>query len=98
MMCFLGMVGYYRKVCKNLSLVAKPLTHLLRKDQTYAWDNKCAKAFKKTKGLFVSLSVLMTLQFNKHFILMVDANNIGSCAALMQKDHKDLEHPIAYFH
>ena len=40
----------------------------------------------------------MTLQFNKHFILMVDANNIGACAALMQKDHKGLEHPIAYFH
>ena len=53
LMRLLGMVGYYRKFCKNFSLVPEPLTDLLRKDRTYYWDGKCTEAFKKIKGLLV---------------------------------------------
>ena len=60
LMRFLGMVGFYRKVCKNFSLVTEPLTDLLRKDRAYTWDDKCAEAFKKIKGLLVSAPVLVT--------------------------------------
>ena len=97
LMRFLGMVGYYRKFCKNFSLVTEPLTDLLRKDRTYTWDGKCTEAFKKIKGLLVSAPVLVTPRFDNPFVLMVDASDIGVGAALVQKDHKGLEHPIAYF-
>ena len=97
LMCFLGMAGYYRKFCKNFSLVAEPLTRLLRKDQPFTWDMRCEEAFKKIKGLLMSAPVLVTPQFDKPFILMVDASDIGVGAVLVQGDHRSLEHPIAYF-
>ena len=44
--------------------------------------------------------MLSTPQFDYPFILiilMVDASDIGAGTALIQKDHRCLEHPIAYF-
>ena len=37
LMCFLGMVGYYRKFCQNFSTITEPLTHLLRRDVKFVW-------------------------------------------------------------
>ena len=97
LMRFLGMAGYYRKFCKNFSLVAEPLTRLLCKDQRFTWNMNCVGAFTKIKGLLMSAPVLVTPQFDKPFILMVDASDIGVGAVLLQEDHRSLEHPIAYF-
>ena len=72
------MAGYYRKFCKNFSLVAEFLTCLLCKDQKFVWDMKCTEAFKKIKGLLMSAPVLVTPQFDKPFALMVDASDLGS--------------------
>ena len=60
LMCFLGMAGYYRKFCKNFSLVAEPLTHLFHKDQKFDWGTKCTEAFKKIKALLMSALVFIT--------------------------------------
>ena len=37
---FLEMVGYYRQICQNFSviIITAPLTNLLRKDQDYIWS------------------------------------------------------------
>ena len=77
--------------------MTEPLTDLLQKDQTYTWDGKCIETFKKIKGFLVSAPLLVTPRFDNPFILMVDASYIGAGAALVQKDHKGLEHFIAYF-
>ena len=45
----------------------------------------------------MSAPVLVTPQFDKPFILMVDASDVGVGAVLVQEDHRSLEHPIAYF-
>ena len=97
LMRFLGMAGYYRKFCKNFLLVAEPLTRLLRKDQKFIWDAKCTDAFKKIKGLLMSAPVLMTPNFDKPFMLLVDASDIGAGAVLVQEDRQGVEHPIVYF-
>ena len=66
--------------------MTESLTDLLRKDRAYTWDDKCAEAFKKIKGLLVSAPVLVTPQFDNPFILTVDASDVGVGAALVQKD------------
>ena len=97
LMRFLGMAGYYWKFCKNFSLVAEPLTQLLREDQKFIWDAKCTDTFKKIKGLLMSAPVLMTPNFDKPFMLLVDASDIGAGTVLVQEDRQGVEHPIVYF-
>ena len=97
LMRFLGMAGYYRKFCKNFTLVAEPLTRLLQRIRSFFWDAKCTDAFKKIKGLLMSAPVLMTPNFDKPFMLLVDASDIGPGAVLVQEDRQGVEHPIVYF-
>ena len=91
------MVGYYRRFCQNFSVITAPLTNLLRKDQDYIWSNKCQDVFVKVKSLLLSNPVLMAPDFQKQFILMVDASDLGAGAVLMQRDVKGIEHPICYY-
>ena len=54
LMRFLGMDGYYRKLCSNCSTIAHSLINLLGKDKAFVWSEKCQKAFES-----------VTLQFSK---------------------------------
>ena len=96
-MRFLGMVGYYRKFCKNFSSVCEPLTRLLGKDREFVWNSECQNAFDRIKGLLISAPVLMMPDFKQPFLLAVDASDLGAGAVLLQEDQKGVEHPISYF-
>ena len=39
LMRFLGMAGYYRKLCDNFSVIAELLTNLLSKWTKFIWTN-----------------------------------------------------------
>ncbi|KAL0337562.1 UNVERIFIED_CONTAM: Retrovirus-related Pol polyprotein from transposon [Sesamum calycinum] len=43
---FLGLAGYYRRFVKDFSMVAKPLTNLLKKNAPFNWNDKCAQSFE----------------------------------------------------
>ena len=97
LMRFLGMVGYYRKFCNNFAVVAEPLTRLLQKKQTYIWKEDQRAAFGKVKRLLTSAPVLAMPDFERPFIIHVDASDLGLGAVLMQESIEKLEHPIGYF-
>lgn len=46
---FLGLAGYYRKFIKNFTLLAKPLSDLLRKDTLFVWSSVQDAAFTLLK-------------------------------------------------
>lgn len=46
---FLGHVGFYRRLIKEFSKIAKPLSNLLTKDIKFEFDDKCLHAFQVLK-------------------------------------------------
>ena len=97
LMRFLGMAGYYRKFCRNFASVCEPLTNLLKKNSVFLWSESCRKAFETIKSLLVSAPVLATPDFDKLFMLAVDASDVGVGAVLLQEDSKGVDHTIGYF-
>ena len=59
LMGFLGMVGYYSNFSNNFSVIAEPLTNLLRKRMTFKWTCDCQNAFDKLKAILRSEPVLL---------------------------------------
>ena len=38
---FLGHAGFYRRFIKNFSVISKPLSNLLTKDNIFEWAERC---------------------------------------------------------
>ena len=43
---FLGIEGYYRRFMRGFSVIASPLTKLLRKGIKFEWTDKCHNSFE----------------------------------------------------
>ena len=97
LMRFLGMAGYYRKFCKNFSVIATPLTNLLKKNNEFIWSETCQEAFDNLKSLLTQKPVLITPNFEKPFSITVDSSDEGTGAVLYQKDKNEIDHPVCYF-
>ena len=55
---FLGLVRYYRRFVKGFSVIAFPLTKLLRKDVKFEWNDNCQASFEKFKQLLIEAPLL----------------------------------------
>ena len=61
LMRFLGMVGFYRKFCKNFAMVVEPLTRLLQKRYKFTWEYNQQKAFERVTMLLTTTYCLLTI-------------------------------------
>ena len=97
LMRFLGMAGYYRKFCRNFSIVTAPLTNLLKKQVPFNWTPACQKAFDRVKTILLSSPVLTAPNFDKQFKPYVDASDVGAGAVLQQEIDQGIDQSISYF-
>ena len=56
---FLVLAGYYRRFVQGFSVIASPLTRLIRKGVMFEWDDKCQSSFERLKEILVEAPVLI---------------------------------------
>jgi hypothetical protein len=95
---FLGIAGYYSRYIPSFANLVAPITDLTRKTEPRKvnWTQECESAFVKVKQALCSRPVLTLPDYDKGFIVQVDASERGLGAILCQKDQNDIECPVAY--
>ena len=81
---FLGLAGYYRRFVEGFSIMAGPLTKLLRKGVTFHWDDHCQRAFENLKQRLTTAPVLTLPSGRGGFVIYSDASYQGLGCVLMQ--------------
>ncbi|KAL0439934.1 UNVERIFIED_CONTAM: putative mitochondrial protein [Sesamum latifolium] len=56
---FLGLAGYYRRFVEGFSIIAGPLTKLLRKGAVFQWTEPCQRSFDELKKRLTSTPILV---------------------------------------
>ena len=70
---------------RGFSVIASPLTKLLRKGIKFEWTHKCQNSFEQLKGMLVEAPVLTQPTLGKEYTLYSDALGIGLGCVLMQE-------------
>ena len=81
---FLGLAGYYRRFVKDFSIIAKPLTNLLKKNAPFNWNDKCAQSFEELKKRLTSAPILALPSGDGGYVVFTDASRQGLGCVLMQ--------------
>lgn len=93
----LGLANYYRKYIPNYSEIVLPLTEMMSKNVKFVWNEAAERSFVQVKERLTSIPVLAVANFDKPFVLFVDASNYCVGACLAQKDKCDVFKPVCYF-
>ena len=71
---FLGLAGYYRRFVRDFSIIASPLTKLLRKDVQNRWTPKCQQSFEILKEKLTTAPVLTLLVEGGRYVVYSNAS------------------------
>lgn len=95
---FLGLTGYFRKFIPGYSLIAKPLSDMLKKEAVFQFGNLQKQSFVRLKELLTEYPVLQIFQRGFPTELHTDASKHRYGACLLQLSNEDFKlHPVYYF-
>ncbi|GKD90070.1 putative reverse transcriptase domain-containing protein [Tanacetum coccineum] len=80
-----GLAGYYRRFIENFSKIAKPLTLLTQKNNTYVWGHKQEEALCIIKKKLCNAPMLALPDGPNDFVVYCKASNQGFGCVLMQR-------------
>ena len=98
----MGLVGHYRCFIKGFAKIAAPLYDLTsgdnkdKKSEHVNLSPEAREAFDHLKAACLQAPILAFPDFNKPFLLEMDASRRGLGAVLSQKQADEQYHPIAY--
>ncbi|KAL0180441.1 hypothetical protein M9458_025883, partial [Cirrhinus mrigala] len=96
---FLGFANFYRRFIRNYSLIAAPLTSLLKgKPAKLKWNQEAVNSFESLRTSFTTAPVLKHPDPELPFVVEVDASDCGIGAVLSQRHGNPSKlHPCAFF-
>ncbi|KAL0445246.1 UNVERIFIED_CONTAM: Transposon Ty3-G Gag-Pol polyprotein [Sesamum latifolium] len=74
---FLGLAGYYRRFVEGFSIIAGPLTKLLRKGVAFQWTEQCQQSFDELKRRLTSTPILTLPSGSGGYVVYTDASKQG---------------------
>ncbi|KAA3465845.1 DNA/RNA polymerases superfamily protein [Gossypium australe] len=74
-----------KQFVEGLSLIAAPLTKLLRKGVQFVWTDKQQESFERLKKILTEAPVLIQPEARREFVVYCDASQIGLGCVLMQE-------------
>ncbi|XP_059059434.1 uncharacterized protein K02A2.6-like [Achroia grisella] len=92
---FIGMVNFYSRFIKNLSMDLHPLYYLLKKDILWEWGKRQQYAFDKVKRRLSETAALCHYEPEAALIVTCDASARGLGAVLAQRT-ADGERPVMF--
>ena len=92
---FLGHAGFYRRLIKDFSKIAKPLSNLFVQGAPSEFDDQYLQAFLFLKQKLVSAPIVVAPDWNLPFELMCDASDYAIEAVLSQK--RDRTFQVIYY-
>ena len=81
---FLGLASYYRKFIKGFSQLAKLMTDLTRDKVAWSWGDTQENSFTSLKVAIATAPVLHLLDFERQFVITIDASDVAIRAILEQ--------------
>ena len=91
---FLGLAGFYRRFIWQFSLKAGPLTNLTKEGILWRWDEAEEKAFRELKRSLVTAPVLRMPDFERTFVVTMDASLV-SVGTILEQDFGHGLQPVA---
>nr|GEV47816.1 reverse transcriptase domain-containing protein [Tanacetum cinerariifolium] len=88
---FLGHAGFYRQFIQDFSKIARPMTHLLKKDTSFFFSNECVEAFQTLKKKLTEAPILVALDWDLPFELMCDASDFAIDVVLGKQKTKHFQ-------
>ena len=85
---FLGHAGFYRRIIKDFSKIARPLCRLLEKETKFNFDDSCQAAFEEIKIILVQPPIMAAPEWDQGFEMMCDASDFTIGAVLGQRKDK----------
>ena len=96
---FCGLLGHYQHFIKGFTHIARPLYDVLGKEVKMGpvqLPTEVQELVRILKGKIQSAPMLVFLDFNKPFLLEMDASKEGLAVVLSQKQDGGCYHPIAF--
>jgi len=92
---FIGMINFFNRFIPDYAKLCCGLNNLRKKNVKFYWNSELQKDFEQLKYCISNPPVLHIADFNKDFILMTDASDLGIGGCLMQ-EVDGVRVPIAY--
>lgn len=85
----LGILNYFRDFVPNFSIIACPLTELLKKDVVFEWKEKHSLALEELKRLVSEAPALFSIHADSNIIVRTDASKKGVGAVLIALEERE---------